>query len=609
MTTHRIGRAVWLAVIALTLGSFAPLPAAAQDFSLNRFRPSETTEDGFAISRPTDLGHLRPSVQLHLDYAHDPLVYEELRGGSSDDRVSIVRHQLVGHLGVALGLYDRLVVFAGLPAHLYVDGEDPAGTGLDAPDGGGLGDLSFGGRIRLVGGESADDRFVLGAQVTVTAPTGRGSYRGSAGFGVHPELLFELRPGPVRLTLNTGANIGDNQTLQDDVLVGDELTFGLGLAVPVYGSLETGSARLDAHAQIYGATAFRAFFERETTPLEATAGVKLHHQTGVAVGVAAGGGITRGVGSPDVRAILTVGWARPAQRTPVSNEGPADTDGDGLLDPDDDCPTAPEDHDDFRDEDGCPEPDNDGDGFLDVDDQCPIRPGDAPAGCPAVVGDSDGDGIRDDDDLCDDQPEDFDDFDDEDGCPDTDNDSDGLVDASDECPNEPGPIENRGCPDADRDGDTVVDRLDNCPDEPGPVENHGCREEQQVIITDDRLEILDQVYFETNKAVIRRRSFGLLANVASVLMNHPELSVRIEGHTDDRGSAAHNLELSTRRAESVRAFLVDAGVSRARLTAEGHGETRPIETNATREGRAANRRVEFNLGTTAADARRQEVDR
>ena len=95
----------------------------------------------------------------------------------------------------------------------------------------------------------------------------------------------------------------------------------------------------------------------------------------------------------------------------------------------------------------------------------------------------------------------------------------------------------KGCPDPDRDNDTVVDRLDNCPDEPGPVENQGCKLKQLVKIVEGKLEILDIVYFALNQAVIERRSYKLLDEVARVINAHPEITkLRVEGHTDSQGN-------------------------------------------------------------------------
>jgi outer membrane protein OmpA-like peptidoglycan-associated protein len=292
----------------------------------------------------------------------------------------------------------------------------------------------------------------------------------------------------------------------------------------------------------------------------------------------------------------------------VGNEEPepepevdTDADDDGIEDAVDQCPNDPEDIDGDRDEDGCPESpeDIDGDGILNEADACPEVAEDRDGfededGCPEL--DNDQDGVPDLQDRCALEPEDADGFQDDDGCPELDNDQDGVTDAQDECVNEAGPLENRGCPDTDRDGDTVVDRLDNCPDVAGTVENHGCQEQQRVVIVADRLQILEKVYFRTNSDRIERRSYDLLDQVAAVLNAHPEiLKVRVEGHTDSRGSDSRNLRLSQRRARSVVRYLVRNGdVDASRLEAVGFGEQQPITPNAqTEEEHESNRRVEF----------------
>jgi OOP family OmpA-OmpF porin len=242
---------------------------------------------------------------------------------------------------------------------------------------------------------------------------------------------------------------------------------------------------------------------------------------------------------------------------------PKDTDGDGIPDKTDKCPTEPEDKDGFEDADGCPDPDNDKDGILDKDDKCPL------------------------------DPEDKDGFEDEDGCPDPDNDKDGILDADDKCPNEAGPKENAGCPDKDKDGDTVVDRLDKCPDMPGPPDNEGCPKPKFIVVTKEKIELKQKVHFATNKSTIYPDSFPMLTEVAEVLKSRPEIKVRIEGHTDSRGTLKRNMKLSQERAESVRQFLVDHGVDIARMDARGFGPTQPIEDNRTSKGRENNRRTEF----------------
>ena len=111
-----------------------------------------------------------------------------------------------------------------------------------------------------------------------------------------------------------------------------------------------------------------------------------------------------------------------------------------------------------------------------------------------------------------------------------------------------------------------------------------------------RIAILDKVFFAFNKATILPESFQLLDDVAAVIAAHPEVGrVQVEGHTDDKGNDAYNLKLSQSRADAVKLYLVNRGIPAERLVAVGFGETRPIETNQTEDGRSANRRVEFNL--------------
>ena len=142
----------------------------------------------------------------------------------------------------------------------------------------------------------------------------------------------------------------------------------------------------------------------------------------------------------------------------------------------------------------------------------------------------------------------------------------------------------------------MVDRLDNCPQEAGAKDNQGCKKKQLVIMTKDQLKILDQVYFKTKSAKLDKKSNKLLDNMAFVLKAHPEIAkVRIEGHTDDVGNDAKNQTLSQSRAESVVAYLVNAGVDAGRLEAVGLGETKPLVDGKSKKARAANRRVEFNV--------------
>ncbi|MBI2895133.1 MAG: OmpA family protein [Deltaproteobacteria bacterium] len=288
------------------------------------------------------------------------------------------------------------------------------------------------------------------------------------------------------------------------------------------------------------------------------------------------------VAEPNARAAYDLSPpARCAPRGIVVERPNQDRDGDGIFDDRDRCPTVPEDFDGVEDEDGCPEDqDTDGDGIADSRDQCPLEPEDQDGyldddGCPEL--DNDADAIADSTDRCPNDPEDPDGFQDEDGCPDTDNDTDSLVDAQDRCPNEIGPVDNEGCP----------------------------RRYVGVTITTDHIRINQTIHFEFNRAVIKRDSFPILNTVAQVLTDFPTITIEIQGHTDSRGNDDYNMNLSNERAASVRAYLEGRGIAPSRLTSRGYGETRPIESNTTNAGRAANRRVEFVRTDQAAQQNRQ----
>ena len=259
--------------------------------------------------------------------------------------------------------------------------------------------------------------------------------------------------------------------------------------------------------------------------------------------------------------------------------GGTDTDGDGIYDKKDACPQVPG----LKIFNGCP--DTDGDGVQDADDRCPNDPGSIEfEGCP----DSDGDGVSNDKDQCPNVAGLLT----LSGCPDSD--GDGITDGDDNCPGTVGPRGNRGCPWPDSDGDSVLDKDDQCPNEAGSVANNGCPEDPSVIIN-EMLVGLGPVTFSTGQSSILEESEVLLLEVVAILNAYPETKFALEGHTDSKFTEKFNQKLSEKRAASVLNFLTSNGIEASRLSTVGFGETAPVASNDTSEGRAQNRRVEVKL--------------
>ncbi|WP_372981284.1 OmpA family protein [Marinobacter sediminum] len=175
-----------------------------------------------------------------------------------------------------------------------------------------------------------------------------------------------------------------------------------------------------------------------------------------------------------------------------------------------------------------------------------------------------------------------------------DTDNDGVVDAKDACPTTPQGVKvnSRGC-ELDSDNDGVVNSADQCPNTTAgaDVDATGC---EGVTETIETFEV--EVQFPTNSSVIGNKYDDEIRRVADFLKAHPETVVEIGGHSDNRGDADYNQFLSKRRAQAVAQRLTDAlGIDPERVTAVGYGETEPVATNTTAEGRAANRRVEARI--------------
>ncbi len=384
------------AFLPVVVTSFSPAVALAQGLPLQRYYASEVPEDGFAVSRPIDRGHDRWGAHAHLVYSLDPLVYESTLGDSSTEVAPIIENQVSLDVGLSWGLFDRLIVYAGLPVHLLMTGE-ARGTAA-GPDEATLGDPWLGARVRIYG--ENDEVASVGAQATLTLPLADGvldgqHYSGETSVSFVPKLLVEIRPGPVRITANLGLRIRDEHDV-GSILVRNELIWGLGAAVRLYDDEGT----LDGILEAVGSHSLDYFGRRETLSVEMLGGLEYFAKTGFNAGLAGGPGLSRGYGTPDLRIVLTIGYVEPLAAAAPPPPPPSDRDEDGIADDADQCPDDAEDLDEYQDEDGCPDLDDDDDGVVDTADECVEEP-------------EDRDGVAD-----------------EDGCPESDADEDGIADGT-----------------------------------------------------------------------------------------------------------------------------------------------------------------------------------
>jgi hypothetical protein len=226
----------------------------------------------------------------------------------------------------------------------------------------------------------------------------------------------------------------------------------------------------------------------------------------------------------------------------------------------------------FDDTDGCPDADNDSDGFDDAKDMCPL------------------------------DAEDKDGFQDDDGCPDKDNDNDSVPDAQDKCPNVPedkdGFLDVDGCPDPDNDSDGILDAQDMCPGEPetinGNTDDDGCpdRGVALVVVTPAGVETTEAIQFTGTK--VAKASANVLGQVAATLRAHQEIvRVKLVVHVQPTGDADKDQELSDKRAQSVRDWLVQWGIPQTRLSGQGMGGTKPLVPRTAKQAQLINDRVEM----------------
>jgi outer membrane protein OmpA-like peptidoglycan-associated protein len=470
-------------------------PSFADGFDGERLAPAAGAAGGFVVERPVVPAHLGYGLGLILHGADDAVVERDNATGNTVARPldSALGADLIG----SLGLFDVAELALHLPVRLIYRGDPVTSNGAALQADAGVGDLRLVPKATLLRRGDENGGFVLGVAVPLSLPTGRAAaLRGAGGVTAEPRLLAM---GYGRRWLLTGSGGFRVREPQGAFAPGHEVTFGLAAtySLPVDGNW------LDLQAEGLGGW-LPGLHGRALVnlPLEALGGIIVRPALRWHLYVAAGAGLTNGLGVPDFRILAGV---RYAVGVPTRG-GQQDRDGDGIVDRQDRCPNEAEDFDGFQDGDGCPEPDNDGDGILDDDDECPDE------------------------------------------------------------------AEERG-------GDG-----DGCPDRP------------RIVIRKGRVIIYGKVLFALGSAEISPRSERLLDDMAHLLHDpRPVRRLEIQGYTDSTGGAEFNQKLSQERAEHVKAALIKRGIDGRRLVARGYGEENPLAPNLTNAGRAKNRRVEFTI--------------
>ncbi len=611
MRVKTLTKIITLALVALVPGGMARAQKGG-DVDLDSFRPAMDSRGYVTVNASQVLANLDVSFGLVTDWGFNVL---KLKGGpvsvpmyGTGNAEYRVENVISPTLQAAVGLGGFLEIGVSLPLRVvngtwdpdYTDPADPRNNDQFNFSSQGLGDFGIHAKVRLLDTSHFPIGLALAGSVYIPAGHDEKSWLGENQAVERFALILDHEWRRVRIAGNIGLELrGDARTFTDvgdptrphppqathlSVTAKNEIPFGAAIAFALV------KDRFDVVAELTGSVPLDAV---NYQPLEALGAVKLYLARNSYFLLGGGAGLLDKAASPDVRAFIGI----------VFEPNIGDRDGDGIKDDVDKCPDEPEDFDGFEDEDGCPDPDNDKDGIPDELDKCPNEPGPPPDGCPLTeIHDRDGDGIPDEIDKCPDDPEDKDGFEDADGCPDPDNDHDGIPDVDDNCPNDPedkdGFQDADGCPDPDNDNDRIPDKLDKCPNEPetynGYQDEDGCPDKGRVIVHQSNIEILDKIYFETDKAIIKPESYPILDAIASTLKGNPDIQlVEIQGHADERGSAEHNLQLTDDRAHSVLKYLTDKGLDPGRLVAKGYGKNKPIDPGHNEAAWAKNRRVEF----------------
>jgi OmpA-OmpF porin, OOP family len=519
--------------------------------SADRFEPAPGPRNFLTVETARTAGDMAFSFGLLASYANEPFRLEHClpgacsAAGAKVDHIDVVKNLVTANLLASFTPLPRLQIGLRVPV-AYASGQgvdtDPATAGYGEAQPGGvagfvLGDPALEVKVRVLGQPTSP--VTAGISASVSAPVGHAIapslYVGDASPVGVLRAIVDAELGRFFLAANAGAALRTTERL-GTVDLGPEMRFGLGAGVHV-------ASQFNVLAEGFGSTNFTGNAGTNAGEIDVSGQFA---PTGKPIMVTLGGGagLNQGVGVPLFRVIvgLSVNIERAKEKA---------------------------------------DPDVDKDGIPNEDDKCPLEGGDV---------------VR--------LPGPFY------GCPKRDSDGDGIPDYLDACPDKAGipskdPAAN-GCPDPDRDHDGIPNEKDKCPDEPetynGFQDADGCPDVAPIVIevrNDQIVVIHDRINFEFNsERILGARSFEALDLVALAIKAHPEIKrIEVAGHTDNVGPREINLEYSRKRAEAVVAYLVSKGVEPARLVSNGYGPDKPVASNDTEQGRAENRRVQFNILT------------
>jgi outer membrane protein OmpA-like peptidoglycan-associated protein len=522
------------------------MPGAPDD-TMTQFRPAALEPRPFFFGQVA-LGYSRRPLRLrNIIDPNDRTTLAQTYNGQFGSAKDPVENQLTMYANLGFAFLDRFIVGVNLPFTPYQDGQVPRYSQTNAiftggktttfdSDGPAIGDLRLDLRSMIV--RSENRKFALGGQLNIFFPTGSSNWGGDSYASALFMLSGEANAGPFTFLANTGFHLRHLNSINDPTSgyglgIGNEWRYSLG----GFANIKGGKYRIGA--SIFGQTGFEdagiignTFFTRRNSPLEWNVEGRMRLGKGDRMWL----GVSAGT-------LIMPGYGAP----------------------------------DFR-------------GVATFGIQIPLRSSEGIETDPKLAlrekwkkehgsVDTDGDGIIDDFDACPNDPEDHEEPDPNDGCP-----------KPKAPPPPPKPV--------DTDGDGILDTEDFCPKEPGKRSSepnrNGCPE--NISREGGTIRTFRQVQFAFGSATILPESFPMLQEIVNLLKANPGIKrLAVEGHTDNKGSATLNKNLSQNRANSVMKWLVDHGIEAPRLEAHGYGMEKPVADNKTDEGRAQNRRVEFKI--------------